>query len=228
METLKIRVDNLLEKAKIQFEKLSKNESAFNFGDFDDLKFHDESMEIYYGTISVIENVYGKNSSHIKELLLTNNKILAIKYKSVDGRDAQLLKSIIGILSNLNFEIENGLLTSLEKKVSKEILTDFISFSKEQFSKGDLNISSVLICAALEDSLKRIAEINGLDVERKSMAQVVNALKSKGLIQKSVSTLLGNYTELRNRVFHADWESIEKSEIGSLIGFTEQFVKDNF
>lgn len=228
METLKIRVDNLHEKAKIQFEKLRKNESAFNIGDFDDLKFHDESMEIYYGTISIIENVYGKNSSHIKELLLINSKILAIKYKSVDGRDAQLLKSIIGILSNLKFEIENGLLRSLEKIVSKEILTDFISFSKEQFSKGDLNISSVLICAALEDSLKRIAEINGLDVERKSMAQVVNALKSKGLIQKSVSTLLGNYTDLRNRVFHADWESIEKSEIGSLIGFTEQFVKDNF
>mgnify|MGYP005812336713 CR=1 FL=1 len=60
------------------------------------------------------------------------------------------------------------------------------------------------------------------------MAQVVNALKSKGLIQKSVSALLGNYTELRNRVFHADWDSFDKSEIGSLIGFTEQFVKDNF
>ncbi len=228
MEPLKKRVEDLHEKAKIQFEKLRVNEGAFDIGNFNDLKFHDESMEIYYGTISVIENVYGKNSSHIKELLSTNSKILAIKYKSVDGRDAQLLKSIIGILSNLKFEIENGLLTSLEKKISKEILTDFISFSKEQFSNGDLKISSVLICAALEDSLKRIAEINGLDVERKSMSQVVNALKAKGLLQKSISTLLGNYTVLRNKVFHADWDGLDKSEIGSLIGFTEQFVKDNF
>ncbi|WP_026966185.1 hypothetical protein [Algoriphagus terrigena] len=228
MEALKKRVEFLQEKAKVHFEKLKKNESEFNLGAFSDLKFHDESMEIYYGTISVLDNVYGKNSSHLKELLLVNNKILTIKYKSVDGRDALLLKSIIGILSNLIYEIENGLLTSIEKKISKEILTDFVSFSKEQFGNGDLKISSVLICAALEDSLKRIAEINGLDVDRKSMAQVVNALKSKSLIQKSVGTLLGNYTDLRNRVFHADWGNFDKSEIGSLIGFTEQFIKDNF
>lgn len=228
MESIKKRVEFLQEKAKVHFERLKKNESVFDIGTFSDLKFHDESMEIYYGTISVLENVYGKNSSYIKELLSINNKILTIKYKSVDGRDALLLKSIIGILSNLKFEIENGLLTSIEKKISKEILTDFVSFSKEQFSNGDIKISAVLICAALEDTLKRIAEINGLNVDRKSMAQVVNALKTKGLIQKSVGTLLGNYTDLRNKVFHADWESFDKSEVGSLIGFTEQFIKDNF
>lgn len=105
MEALEKRVDGLLEKAKIHFEKLKKNESAFDIGTFSDLKFHDDSMEIYYGTISVLENVYGKNSSHIKELLLTNSKILAIKYKSVDGRDAQLIKTIIGILCNLKLKM---------------------------------------------------------------------------------------------------------------------------
>ena len=228
MEALIKRVEILQEKAKEQFEKLRKNESEFNFGAFSDLKYHDESMEIYYGTISVLENIYGKNSSHIKELLLFNNKILAIKYKSVDGRDALLLKSIIGILSNLKFEIENGLLTSSEKNISKEIFIDFILFSKDQFSQGDLKISAVLVCAALEDSLKKLADMNGLNVTKKSMAEVVNGLKSKGLIQKDKATLLEFYTKLRNKVFHADWESFDKSEIGSIIAFTEEFIRENF
>lgn len=222
------RVEYLLEKANSHFEILRQDERDFNIGAFSELKFHHESMEIYYGTISVLENVYGKNSSHIKELLLINNKILAVKYKSTNGRDAQLLKSIIGILSNLKFEIDHGLLTTIEKRISKEIYTDFISFSKDQYSSGDLKICSVLICAALEDSLKKIADINGLNVTKKSMAEIVNALKSKGIIQKNIASLLEPYTKLRNKVFHADWESFDKSEIGSLIGFTEEFVKDHF
>ncbi|SFB42963.1 DUF4145 domain-containing protein [Algoriphagus aquimarinus] len=228
MESIKKRVVHLQENAKAQFEKLKKNDSSFNIGAFSDLNFHDESMEIYYGTISVLENIYGKNSSHIKELLLINNKILSIKYKSIEARDAQLLTSIIGILSNLKYEIENDLLVSIEKSISKEIFTDFISFSKEQYSSGDLKICSVLICAALEDSLKKIADINGLNVTKKSMAEIINALKSKGIIQKNIASLLEPYTRLRNKVFHADWESFDKSEIGSLIAFTEEFVKDHF
>lgn len=227
MKATKERVENLNIKAKNHFEKLSKSEIGFDIGQVNDSKVNGESMEIYNGTISVLEKVYGKNSSPLNELLQIASNILSVEFKSVDGGNALLLKSIIGILSSLNLEIENRL--SLEKRASKEMLINFfISYSKDQFIKGNLDISSVLGFAALEDSLKLIAEINGLDVAKKSMVQVVNAINSKGLIDKCTFTLLGNYAQMRNSVFHANWESFDKSEIENLIRFTSQFLKDIF
>ena len=90
--------------------------------------------------------------------------------------------------------------------------------------EGFKDVSAVLACAALEDSLKKLAKLNGLDVQDKEMSEVINALKSKSIIQGTQLKVLQSYTPLRNKSFHAEWDKLELPEIKSLISFNEEFL----
>lgn len=86
----------------------------------------------------------------------------------------------------------------------------------------------MLVSAALEDSLKRYATANGLNVDNGSMMAVINALKSKGLVSGTYKTLLNAMPKIRNYAMHADWEKISEPDVKSVIGFVEQFLLTKF
>ena len=95
-------------------------------------------------------------------------------------------------------------------------------------AEGQHTVSLVLACAALEDALKRFALLKGLDVEGKTMEDVVNALKSKGLIAGPQKALLAAMPRIRNAAMHADWEKLTPNDAGSVLGFVEQFLLTQF
>lgn len=86
----------------------------------------------------------------------------------------------------------------------------------------------MLACAALEDALKRYATANGLSVEDSEMAQVINAIKGKGLVQGAETKLIGTFPNIRNKAMHAEWEKISETEVGGVIGYVEQFLLKHF
>lgn len=89
-------------------------------------------------------------------------------------------------------------------------------------------MAAVLACAALEDALKRFAESNGLNVNDKVMQEVVNALKAKGLVTGAQKSLLDSMPKIRDYAMHANWDKITAQDVGSVIGFVEQFLLSHF
>ncbi len=85
-----------------------------------------------------------------------------------------------------------------------------------------------MACAALEDALKRYARNNSLDVENKNMQEVVNALKSEGLVGGAKKTLLDTMPTIRDYAMHANWKKISSTDVSSVIGFVEQFLMEHF
>ena len=83
-------------------------------------------------------------------------------------------------------------------------------------------------CAALEDLLKRIGKLNSLDLDDKTMSDVVSALKREGLIKGAQTSLISAYTTLRNKTFHAQWDKIDNADVKSLISFTEEMLIKHF
>ena len=90
------------------------------------------------------------------------------------------------------------------------------------------DVAAVIASAALEDTLKRYAVRRGLNVGDKTMATVINALKSKGLVSGAQRSLLDGMLKTRNNAMHADWNKITEPEVSSLIGFVEQFLLTSF
>ena len=89
-------------------------------------------------------------------------------------------------------------------------------------------VFAVFASAALEDSLKRYALVNGLNVDNKQMTEVINALKSKGLVSGAQKSLLDAMPKIRNYALHADWEKISEPDVNSIIGYVEQFLLSKF
>ena len=103
------------------------------------------------------------------------------------GSDHEV-NALKGIFRSAKEDFEGGYVFNVELRVSGEVFGDFVSLAKQSLSEGHKDVAAVLASAALEDALKRYASTHGLDVDDKSMQEVVNALKSQG-----------SFRELRSR-----------------------------
>ena len=138
------------------------------------------------------------------------------------------VKALFFLFYSAKQDFEGGYVFNVELRVSGEVFGDFVCLAQRALDEGHKDVAAVLACAALEDALKRYATTNDLDVDGKTMADVVNALKSAGLVAGAQKALLDRMPTIRNYALHANWEKISEPDVGSVIGFVEQFLLKNF
>ena len=182
---------------------------------------------VYSGTLSIVSNIYGPSSIQVQSLKDVYNRVSSSTAAS-QVMPNYLLQELTGLLKSYRYEVENDLIASIQDESKGEVFADFISFAKEALADGYKDVSAVLICAALEDSLKKYSESNGLDAEGKKMPAVVNLLKSEGLLKNPEAKILQSYVPLRNKAFHADWDKITEPQVSSVIGYLESFILTHF
>ena len=168
---------------------------------------------------SLIKAVYGTNSPHYDNFIDSIGQCNGLEDR---------VNVIRGIFLSAKEDFEGGYVFNVELMVSGEIFGDFVALAKQSLAEGHKDVAVVLASAALEDALKSYATANGLNVDGKSMAEVVNALKSRGLVSGARKSLLDSMTRLRNYAMHADWDSISEPDANSAIGFVEQFLLTEF
>lgn len=198
--------------------------------DIEQLKEDDNRGTIenaFMGSVGVMEMLYGATSPQVRTLQDGKKSALSSQY----GASYQmylLAHTIKGSLQNVLQELEAGLVTSLANQAAGEVLGDMLALAKNAHQAGHKTVAAVLACAALEDSLKRKAEERGINTSGKSLDQVVNALKAASFFKGPQAAIVGSYVKLRNSAMHADWEKIQEADVGSLIGFLEPFLIQNF
>jgi hypothetical protein len=178
------------------------------------------------GTINVLELLYNRDSHKTKAFLEQH----AACFKQKDSMRfilTNLADSAKGVLQSIKSEVEAGLVGNIQLQAQGGIFGDFSSSAKNSLNENK-DVAAVLACAALEDALKRYAEQQGLSVSDADMTQVINALKTKGLLKDPQASIVQSYVKLRNKAFHAEWDKIEKESVNAAIGFTEQFILSNF
>ena len=167
----------------------------------------------------LIRAVFGETSPYYKNLVHDIEKCNDAIYR---------VESIKSIFFSAKEAYEGGYVFDIDRTISGELLGDFVVLAKQALAEGCKDVAAVLAAVALEDTLKRYAKINGLDVEEKDMSQVINALKSEGLVSGARAQLLRPMPNLRNFALHADWDKITEPEVNSMIGFVEQFLLKEF
>ena len=171
---------------------------------------------------SAIQAAFGRQSPHYQSF---DRELQALSNKTVYQ---QRLEAVRGIFLAAKADVDGGHLYDLQRTTAGEVVGDFVGLAKLALSEGHHTVAAVLASAALEDALKRFAAENDLDVTDKTMEDVVNALKSKGLVSGPQKALLAAMPKLRNKAMHADWESITPQDAGSIIGYVEQFLLSHF
>lgn len=168
---------------------------------------------------NLILAVFGETSPHYKNFLAS--------YAKCDG-DGSLVRTLKALFLSAKEDFEGGYVFDVDLRVSGEVFGDFVALARKALSEGNKDVAAVLACAALEDALKRYAQVNGLDVDDKTMQEVVNSLKSKGLVAGAQKSLLEAMPRIRNLAMHADWSKISEPDVSSVIGFVEQFLLTKF
>lgn len=133
-----------------------------------------------------------------------------------------------GVFEAAKADYDRGYLFSTQAVITGEVLGDFVQLAKAALDEGCVPVAAVLASAALEDALKRLATREGLSVEKASMAEVISALKSKGLIGGAEKTVLDSMPKLRDWSMHANWEKLTPDSVAGLLGFVERFLLDRF
>jgi len=167
----------------------------------------------------LVSAVFGENSPHFRNLTTA--------YASYQGW-VSALNRFRGVFSAAKSDYDGGHLYHLEASLSGEIFGSFIVAAKHALSEGQKDVAAVLASAALEDALKRYAHMNDLTVDGKVMQEVINALKSKGLVAGPQKSLLDSMPRIRDAAMHAEWGKLTAQDVGSMLGFTEQFLLSNF
>ena len=139
------------------------------------------------------------------------------------------LEQLFGAFQAAHDAYDNDLLFDLEIQTAADIFGSFTAAATQAVKENKKDVAAVIASAALEDALKRYAVRNGLTVDDETtLATVINALKSKGLVSGALKPLLAGMLKTRNSAMHADWDKITEPEVASLIGFVEQFLLTNF
>jgi hypothetical protein len=89
------------------------------------------------------------------------------------------------------------------------------------------NVAAVLAAAAFEDTLRRMASHHGIPHTEK-LADLLNELKTKKLLQGSQVGIANSYLNFRNNALHAQWDKVERAGVASVLGFVEQLLLTNF
>ena len=138
------------------------------------------------------------------------------------------VKSLNNLFLSAKEDFEGGYVFDVDLRVSGEVFGDFVALARQSMLEGHKDVAAVLACAALEDALKRYASVNQLDVNDKTMQEVVNSLKTKGLVAGAQKTLLDAMPRIRNFAMHAEWSKISEPDVSSVLGFVEQFLLTKF
>lgn len=168
---------------------------------------------------NLITAVSGEASSHYRNF--------ANLYAAAEGKETEV-KALYAIFLSAKEDFEGGFIFDVDLRVSGEVFGDFVGLARQALTDGHKDVAAVLATAALEDALKRFALANGLDVEGKSMQDVVNALKGAGLVAGAQKSLLDTMPKLRNAALHAEWAKLSETDVGSVLGFVEQFLLTKF
>jgi hypothetical protein len=183
----------------------------------------------FMGGLNVLESLYGVNSSQVSEFR-EYKKAAQTKAKEYPRGYYEIFLGdfIIGSLSNVREELEARLIRNLSKEAAGEVIGDLVVLAKAELKEGFIPVAAVLASAALEDALKRKAEELELDVEDKSLDEVINALKSKSFFKGAQTKIITSFVRLRNYAMHAEWKKIQETDVSSLIGFLEPFLLEHF
>lgn len=204
-----------------RFQELESSSTQVRFNHIRQYTFiEDQSWEKWAtNVLNLLQQAFGENYVHYQNFL-------RIYRKPRHGESE--FKAALGVFRAAKEDYEGGYILSLESVISGEIFGDFLALAKHSLKEGYKDVAAVLVCASLEDALKKYAAMNGLEVSDKPMQEVVSALKSKGLVGGAQRNILNTMPKIRDYAMHANWEKIQPEDVSSVIGFIEQFLLQHF
>jgi hypothetical protein len=167
----------------------------------------------------LLRSSFGEDSVHCQRFMEAINAQTSTGFK---------MERCKGIFAAARSDFQGGFTFQIERSIAGEIFADFNEAAKEALANGYNDVAVVLACAALEDTLKRLARLHGLAVDEKEMATVINALKSAGVIAGPEKKIFDTLPPIRNDALHGRWDKVSDVQIRTVVGVVESLLMKHF
>ena len=139
--------------------------------------------------------------------------------------------NVVGILKGVQHEIENGLLTNFRSLIQAEIFSDFLEMAEYLLGEGYKDAAAVLLGAVLEDSLRKIADSNGVDTlnaqgKPLSIEPLNTSLRKKEVYGPLIQKQITSWANLRNDAAHGHYDRYDAEQTRQMLLFVQKFCSD--
>jgi hypothetical protein len=179
-------------------------------------------------TGQLIRKLYNGEGQHYENYQrLTKQK----DFTNVHSNNYTHICEVQGILKAIKHELNRGLLTDLRSLLQAGIFADFLEMAEHLLSEGYKDASAVTIGAVLEDSLRKLADKNGISTVgpsgRPLTIDPLNVALAKAsvygpLVQKQVTT----WADLRNSAAHGHYNRYDEDQVKQMLLFVQKFCSD--
>jgi len=186
--------------------------------------------QLVNGALTLMISVYGESSQQVKTLLKRRDDV-AREAKTNSVRCHDTILAVRGSLENLRQEIDTGVLSSLERRITSDVLSDLVQLARITLAEagdGAKNVAAVLAAAAYEDTLRRIAREHAGVIGQDKLETVIGRLKEAGLLVAPQVSIAQGYLSFRNHALHAEWDKIDRTAVGSALAFVEELLLKHF
>jgi hypothetical protein len=186
--------------------------------------------ELYQGTLTILKLTHGDNSPQIaafRDLIASQQKSKEVPQRI--SRETAL--SARGVLTSLKREVEEGLVGSLRREVTGEVLGDLLQLGKATLDEGtdnSKNVAAVLVAAAFEDTIRRLGAIHCGIHAPVPLPDILAQLKDANVLKGSQVGVVQSHFQFRNHALHAEWTKIDTVAVGTAISLVQELLLKHF
>ena len=142
------------------------------------------------------------------------------------GVNSKAVVLMLGLLTGVKDEWDHGFLGNIEYIIAGATFDDFLDHAAE-YHRGNKKVeAAVLSSAVLEDTVKKIAQKNGIQTGGKTLDPLINALVKANVLTSVKGKRVRAYAGVRNHALHAEWDKFEISDVGALIDGTRELLEN--
>lgn len=176
----------------------------------------------------MIDRLYGPNGRYGTML----QSILGTKdFTRIHSNHYAHVAQIVGILKAVKHDMDSGLLVDFRRLVQAELFSDFLEMAEYLANQGYKDASAVLLGAILENALRKISEVRGLDISNAngkplSMETMNVQLAKDGAYNALVKKQITSWSNLRNDAAHGRYEEYDSGQVNQMLLFVQKFCAD--
>lgn len=133
---------------------------------------------------------------------------------------------LFGQLNQLQSDFEAGLLSTVENRVSAETFDDLLDHAEAYLQDKRHQPAGVLAGVVFEDTIRRLSAKHGIDPAGRELDNLLNALKSKGVLTKLEQKEGVAAAEVRAKATHADWDAFNAEQVEATAKFARRLIRD--
>jgi hypothetical protein len=139
-------------------------------------------------------------------------------------------REVIGAVTALKSEIENGYLNSFSFLIQSEMFSDYLEMARHLVNEGYKDAAAVISGSSLEVHLRNLCEAHGIETSdsngRPKKADTLNAdLAREGIYEKGDQKNVTAWLDLRNLAAHGHYGSYGPDRVSLLIDNVANFIQ---